>query len=65
MLNKGLETYNQYRFQRYYDAIIAVYPNMVIIGSTVELTTLPGNAAVDYHSYTVSLFISLTNSIVR
>ncbi|GAB7364925.1 hypothetical protein MBLNU230_g5713t1 [Neophaeotheca triangularis] len=53
-LNDGLESYNEYRFPMFYDAIKAVYPEMVIIASTVQtFPTRPNdNSAGDYHQYT-------------
>ncbi|KAI9037472.1 alpha-L-arabinofuranosidase A [Aspergillus affinis] len=51
-LNNGLSSYKSYRFQAFYDAIKAKYPDMVVIASTVDMT-LPGDAAGDYHLYDV------------
>ena len=50
-LNKGLSSYNNYRFPAFYNAIKAVYPNITVIASTIAIT-FPGDASGDYHQYT-------------
>ncbi|PKY07122.1 glycoside hydrolase [Aspergillus campestris IBT 28561] len=49
-LNDGLESYIEYRFQAFYDAIKAKYPDMIILASTVDME-LTGDAGGDYHLY--------------
>lgn len=50
----GLASYNSYRFQMFYDAISAKYPDIEIIASTNVWTYQKGNSAGDYHDYSVS-----------
>lgn len=50
-LGGGLPSYGEYRFQAYYDAIKAKYPDMNIIASTIEIP-LAGDALGDWHTYT-------------
>lgn len=51
-LNSGSSSYSSYRFSAFYDAIIDAYPDMVIIGSTIAYSPMPGSAGGDYHEYT-------------
>lgn len=53
-LNGGDGSYSEYRFPMFYDAIHAAYPNITVIGSTVDIfpTETDNNAAGDYHQYT-------------
>ena len=51
-LNNGLDSYQDYRFPAFYDAISAAYPNITIIASTIALDPFPGNSSGDYHQYT-------------
>jgi alpha-N-arabinofuranosidase len=51
-LNNGLESYIDYRFPAFFNAIRAAYPDMVIIASTVASGVEFSNAAGDYHQYT-------------
>lgn len=48
----GLDSYGEYRFPDFYNAITAAYPNITIIASTIALEPFPGNASGDYHQYT-------------
>lgn len=52
-LGGGGSTYQSYRFQAYYDAIHAKYPDILIIASTnaYDFPDAPGSG-VDYHHYT-------------
>ncbi|KAL4892521.1 glycoside hydrolase superfamily [Aspergillus ambiguus] len=60
-LNNGLASYKAYRFQMFYDAIKAKYPDMTVIASTIEMT-LPGDAGGDYHLYDIpDYFVSRFN----
>ncbi|KAI9658774.1 MAG: hypothetical protein M1821_002334 [Bathelium mastoideum] len=61
-LNNGLESYQDYRFPAFYDAISSAYPNITIIASTIALDPFPGNASGDYHQYTLpDYFVSQFN----
>lgn len=65
--NNGTSSYSEYRFPMFYDAISAAYPNITIMGSTVDIDPFPANAAGDFHEYTrpdyfVSLFDLFDNS---
>ena len=51
-LNGGSDSYSAYRFSAFYDAIIAQYPDLIIIGSTIAYSPKPGSAYGDYHEYT-------------
>ena len=51
-LNGGEDSYQDYRFPDFYNAIKAAYPNITVIASTIELDPFPGNASGDYHQYT-------------
>ena len=46
----GLPSYISYRFQAYYDAITAKFPDITVMASTVALV-LPSKAVGDYHQY--------------
>lgn len=60
-LNNGLASYKAYRFQMFYDAIKAKYPDMTVIASTIDMT-LPGDAGGDYHLYDIpDYFVSRFN----
>lgn len=50
-LYDGETTYLEYRFQAYYDAIKAKYPDIIVMGSMVGFGQYKG-AADDYHQYT-------------
>lgn len=49
-LSDGLDSYIAYRFELFFNAIRAAYPNMTIIASTVDEEL--SNSAQDYHQYT-------------
>ncbi|KKY23468.1 putative alpha-l-arabinofuranosidase a [Phaeomoniella chlamydospora] len=50
---ESLETYQQYRWDAFYDAIHAAYPDIIVIASTIEVTYPSGNTSYgDYHLYT-------------
>ena len=49
-LGGGLESYRNYRFSAFYDAIKAAYPDMNVMASTIDMV-LPGDALGDYHTY--------------
>lgn len=49
-LNGGLSSYKAYRFQAFYDAITAKYPDIQVLASTIDLP-FPGTAGGDYHLY--------------
>ncbi|KAI9702635.1 MAG: hypothetical protein M1820_006141 [Bogoriella megaspora] len=51
-LNGGQSSYSEYRFPAFYNAISKAYPNITIIGSTIDISPYPGNASGDYHQYT-------------
>lgn len=51
-LNNGLVSYEDYRFPDFYNALLAKYPNLTVIASTIALEPYPGNASGDYHQYT-------------
>lgn len=51
-LNGGLESYQSYRFEMFYNAIKAQYPDITVLASTTEIT-LPGSAGGDYHLYDI------------
>lgn len=54
-LTGGLESYEEYRLEMFFDAIKAKYPDMVILASTSEFTmnlTIP-DVGGDVHRYTV------------
>lgn len=46
----GLPSYISYRFQAYYGAITAKFPEITVMASTVALV-LPAKAVGDYHQY--------------
>ena len=50
-LGGGAASYSAYRFRLFNDAILAKYPHMNIIASTVVIDPFPGNASGDYHQY--------------
>jgi alpha-N-arabinofuranosidase len=47
-----LDSYKEYRFQAFYDALSEKYPEIQVIASTIDMT-LPGNAGGDYHLYDI------------
>lgn len=50
--NDGLASYQEYRFQMFYDAIKEKYPHMTIIASTSEKSmNLTGDQVGDFHRY--------------
>ena len=51
-LNNGLSSYKSYRFQKFYDAITAKYPDIQVLASTIDMT-LTGAAGGDYHLYDI------------
>ncbi|KAJ5125069.1 uncharacterized protein N7515_008894 [Penicillium bovifimosum] len=51
-LSDGLDSYKAYRFQAFYDAISAKYPDIQVLASTIDMT-IPGKAGGDYHLYDV------------
>lgn len=53
-LNGGNDSYNEYRFSMFYDAIHAKYPDTTIMSTSVNLTNPPEGVWRDYHQYTVS-----------
>lgn len=59
-LNGGAPTYTAYRFDAFYDAITAAYPNMTIIASfyDVDGATPPFNASGDFHEYAIPVQMS-------
>lgn len=59
-LNDGTETYEAYRFDMFYKAIRAAYPNITIIASyyDVDATTPPYDAWGDFHEYAVPVQMS-------
>ena len=60
-LNGGLASYTSYRYQRYYEAISAKYPQISVMASTV-LIDVPAGQSVDYHQYsTPDAFITQFN----
>lgn len=62
MLNNGLDSYEDYRFNMFYDAISAKYPDIVIMSSTTDYKY--NTSGWDYHEYTVSLAVgSLADSL--
>ena len=50
-LGGGGDSYASYRFEAFYTAIKAVYPDMVVMASTVAYD-FGADAAGDYHQYT-------------
>ncbi|KAK4550251.1 hypothetical protein LTR36_003218 [Oleoguttula mirabilis] len=59
-LNGGAPTYSAYRFNAFFDAITAAYPNMTIIGSFYDIdgATPPFNASGDFHEYALPVQMS-------
>ncbi|KUI57625.1 Alpha-L-arabinofuranosidase A [Cytospora mali] len=47
----GLETYSSYRFNLFYDAIAAKYPEILIFSSNTDY--IYGDSGQDYHEYTL------------
>ncbi|RPB01150.1 alpha-L-arabinofuranosidase A [Choiromyces venosus 120613-1] len=61
-LGGGLASYSSYRFQMFFDAIKATYPDMKIMSSNIRLSPIPKGAWLDYHVYTrPDEFIKLFN----
>jgi alpha-N-arabinofuranosidase len=52
-LNNGGTSYSTYRFNMFYDAIMAAYPDMLVMSSTTAYKYKASGW--DYHEYTVSL----------
>lgn len=59
-MNHGEPSYHEYRFNAFYDAITAAYPNMTIIAShyDVDGATPPFNASGDFHEYAIPVQMS-------
>lgn len=59
-LSGGEPTYREYRFNAFYNAIHAAYPNVTIIAShyDVDGATPPFNAAGDFHEYALPSLMS-------
>ncbi|KAK5129202.1 hypothetical protein LTR08_003752 [Meristemomyces frigidus] len=59
-LSSGGPSYTAYRFNAFYDAIHAAYPQMTIIASfyDVDGATPPFNAAGDFHEYAIPVQMS-------
>ncbi|KAK5113070.1 hypothetical protein LTR62_003649 [Meristemomyces frigidus] len=59
-LSAGGPTYRAYRFQAFYDAIKAVYPNMTIVASFFDVAgdAPPFGAAGDFHEYAIPVQMS-------
>ncbi|KAJ4386399.1 hypothetical protein N0V93_009294 [Gnomoniopsis smithogilvyi] len=51
-LNGGEESYIDYRFNAFYDAISAAYPDILIFTSLADLTYVYESSGQDYHEYT-------------
>lgn len=49
-LNGGLDSYKNYRFRVFHDAIKEKYPDMIILASTIDMP-LPKGVGGDYHLY--------------
>lgn len=54
-LNGGDGSYTEYRFNMFYDAITAQYPDILVFSSTTDYVY--GSSGQDYHQYTVSLHL--------
>jgi alpha-L-arabinofuranosidase len=67
-LNGGGPTYGEYRFNAFFDAITAAYPNLTIISSFYDVDdfgepgqpkgTPPFNASGDFHEYAIPVQMS-------
>ena len=59
-MNGGAPTYAAYRFNAFFDAITAAYPNITIIASfyDVDGATPPFNASGDFHEYAIPVQMS-------
>jgi alpha-N-arabinofuranosidase len=51
-LSGGLETYVDYRFEMFFNAIRSAYPNVTIIASTLNAGAAISDSAGDFHLYT-------------
>lgn len=55
LYTNGSETYSDYRFSMFYDAISEAYPDLIIISSTGDYTAVGGSGETatwtDYHTY--------------
>lgn len=51
-LGGGLDSYRDYRFKMYRDAIKEKYPEMIIIASTIEIPLEGEGTYGDWHTYT-------------
>lgn len=47
----GIDTYSSYRFNAFYDAITAKYPDILVFSSTTDY--IYGDSGQDYHEYTL------------